>query len=81
MDGSSACSSVVRWFRRLVSGPGMSVADFSTHKESTIPPSKYSGNQQTKPWTTASDDADDKKKGIREDSKQDKALDKKRGVK
>ncbi len=32
-------------------------------------------------WTTKSDDAADKKAGIKEDSKRDKALDKKRKVK
>lgn len=32
-------------------------------------------------WTKKSDDADDKKKGIKENSKKDKKLDKKRGVK
>jgi hypothetical protein len=41
-------------------------------------PTKHSG---TKQWTVESDDADDKKNGIKEDSPQDKALDKKRGVK
>lgn len=32
-------------------------------------------------WTMKKDDADDKKKGIKENSKKDKALDKKRGLK
>jgi hypothetical protein len=44
---------------------------------STLPTS-HSG---IKKWTVESDDADDKKKGIKEDSAQDKAIDKKRGVK
>lgn len=33
------------------------------------------------PWTTKSDDAADKKAGIKEDSKRDKSIGKKRGVK
>lgn len=44
---------------------------------STLPTS-HSGIKQ---WTIESDDADDQKKGIKEDSPEDKALDKKRGVK
>lgn len=35
---------------------------------------------KTKKWTDASDDAWDKKNGIKEGSKKDMALDKKRGV-
>lgn len=34
-----------------------------------------------KKWTQKSDDKDDKKKGIKENSKKDKAVDKKRGLK
>lgn len=36
---------------------------------------------KAKPWSKKSDDASDKKKGIKVGSKKDKALDKKRGVK
>lgn len=59
--------------------PMIKSQDWSTHSEKKSAPSKYTGNKPS--WTMASDDKDDRKNGIKEDSKQDKALDKKRGVK